>query len=89
MRGIKRADSRQDAFPLQPQQCLLLAHRVSAGTSQKRYKPTNKVLSKCALAHTSLDQDPEAIKNEFDGLLASVYTFLMDRKELDEANILK
>jgi hypothetical protein len=47
----------------------------------------NSVLKKSRLVYTSIDENPDSIKAEFDALLAQAYTNLLEQKASDESNI--
>ena len=62
----------------------MFAHRIINAPQRNKLKLSNKVLSKAQLAYTCLDQDPEAIRNEFDLLLANAFTTLLEQREREE-----
>ncbi|KAJ3306758.1 primase, DNA, polypeptide 1 (49kDa) [Kappamyces sp. JEL0829] len=50
-------------------------------------KTGNKVLAKSPIAYTSLDQDPDLLKTEFDNFLVSIYGEYLENKEKEERSI--
>jgi signal recognition particle receptor subunit beta len=89
----KELDSWQALLPnLKPSQCGIFAHRVVPLPQKPKFKTSNyiliianKVLSKSVLAYTCLDQDN---KTQFDSILAQIYTNYLEKRELDEKNII-
>ncbi|KAH6563592.1 hypothetical protein BASA62_008426 [Batrachochytrium salamandrivorans] len=49
-----------------------------------KVKMTHKTLARAPLVYTSLDQEPETIRSEFDALLASAYSAMLDSREKEE-----
>ncbi|KAI8909589.1 hypothetical protein EDD86DRAFT_190383 [Gorgonomyces haynaldii] len=68
---------------------VIFAHRIINAPQRNKLKISNKVLQKFGIAYTSLDQDPDAIKSEFDILLAQAFTQLLEQKEQEENAISK
>ncbi|EGF79253.1 hypothetical protein BATDEDRAFT_89908 [Batrachochytrium dendrobatidis JAM81] len=81
-------DSEPDLFPaIKSNQCAVFAHRLVNSSSKSKVKMTHKTLIKAPLFYTSLDQDPEAIRDGFDLLLINVYAAMMETKEKEEKSI--
>ncbi|KAI8929976.1 hypothetical protein BC831DRAFT_441796 [Entophlyctis helioformis] len=84
----KELDFWPDFFPLiKSSQCAVFVHRPVNSASKAKVKMTNKVLAKAPILYTSLDQEPEIIRGEFDALLASAYSAMMETKEKEEKSI--
>ncbi|KAK5665822.1 hypothetical protein BDV3_006849 [Batrachochytrium dendrobatidis] len=77
-----------DLFPaIKSNQCAVFAHRLVNSSSKSKVKMIHKTLIKAPLFYTSLDQDPEAIRDGFDLLLINVYAAMMETKEKEEKSI--
>eukprot|EP00276_Gloeochaete_wittrockiana_P004889 CAMPEP_0184644640 /NCGR_PEP_ID=MMETSP0308-20130426/1336_1 /TAXON_ID=38269 /ORGANISM="Gloeochaete witrockiana, Strain SAG 46.84" /LENGTH=193 /DNA_ID=CAMNT_0027073295 /DNA_START=65 /DNA_END=646 /DNA_ORIENTATION=+ len=77
---------------LKPQQCVSFAHasqpQLRAGGAGKNVEG-NKLAGKIPHKQTSLDQDPQLIRQEFDQYLTRLITFMITARDKEEAEILK
>lgn len=79
---------RQELFPhIKANTSLVFAHRIIAAPQKTKLKLVNKVLAKAQVVSTALDQDPDLIRSEFDGLLNCAYTTYLETKDREESMI--
>ncbi|KAH6587989.1 hypothetical protein BASA61_006138 [Batrachochytrium salamandrivorans] len=81
----KELDVWAELFPtIKSNQCAVFVHRPINSLSKTKVKMTHKTLARAPLVYTSLDQEPETIRSEFDALLASAYSAMLDSREKEE-----
>ncbi|KAL0993774.1 hypothetical protein UPYG_G00113780 [Umbra pygmaea] len=73
---------------LQDSQCLLIAHHKPGSGADNERPDLASHLSRLSLIHSNLEEDPEAVRQEFRRYLENVVQTLSENREQEEMSIL-
>ena len=73
---------------IKDKQCVVFAHR-RPGFAEASKKKLGGTLSRLKVVHTNLDDDPDAIRDEFQAFIGDVSSTMSDRREQEELSIIE
>ncbi|TPX69147.1 hypothetical protein SpCBS45565_g02632 [Spizellomyces sp. 'palustris'] len=88
LRQERELDTLCKLFPtLTERQMVIFAHNAPQKSAKLRFS-SGMPLSRIPIISTTLDNEPEAIRNEFDALLAKAFSALRESRYKEEENIM-